>query len=215
MPAQAERLAILYRRLYKHFGPQDWWPGETAFEVVVGAILTQNTNWKNVEKAISNLKQAGLLNLPAMLALPREVLAEYIRPAGYYNIKAGRLRNLLILIAEQHNGSLEALFSLPLDELRRQLLAVKGIGPETADSIILYAAAQPIFVVDTYTHRILLSHDLIDEDTDYHSLQELFMDSFPPDVDQYGEFHALLVRTGNQFCKKTNPRCDICPLQGV
>ncbi len=181
----------------------------------MGAILTQNTNWKNVEKAISNLKQAGLLNLPAMLALPREVLAEYIRPAGYYNIKAGRLRNLLILIAEQHNGSLEALFSLPLDELRRQLLAVKGIGPETADSIILYAAAQPIFVVDTYTHRILLRHDLIDEDTDYHSLQELFMDSFPPDVDQYGEFHALLVRTGNQFCKKTNPRCDICPLQGV
>lgn len=215
MPAQAERLEILYQRLYEHFGPQGWWPGESAFEVVVGAILTQNTNWKNVEKAIFNLKEADLLSLPAMLALPQALLAEYIRPAGYYNIKAGRLRNLLTFIEEEHDAGLDTFFSLPQDELRRQLLAVKGIGPETADSIMLYAAAQPIFVVDTYTHRILLRHDLIDEDTDYHTLQELFMDSFPPDVDQYGEFHALLVRTGNQFCKKTNPRCDICPLNGL
>ncbi|MDO5674233.1 MAG: endonuclease III domain-containing protein [bacterium] len=215
MPAQAERLEILYQRLYEHFGPQGWWPGESAFEVVVGAILTQNTNWKNVEKAIFNLKEADLLSLPAMLALPQALLAEYIRPAGYYNIKAGRLRNLLTFIEEEHDAGLDTFFSLPQDELRRQLLAVKGIGPETADSIMLYAAAQPIFVVDTYTHRILLRHDLIDEDTDYHTLQELFMNSFPPDVDQYGEFHALLVRTGNQFCKKTNPRCDICPLNGL
>lgn len=215
MPAQAERLEILYHRLLEHFGPQGWWPGESAFEVVVGAILTQNTNWKNVEKAISNLKQAGLLNLPAMLDLPQALLAGYIRPAGYYNIKAGRLRNLLTLINKQYNASLETFFSLPQDELRRQLLAVKGIGPETADSIMLYAAAQPVFVVDAYTHRILLRHNLIDEDTDYHSLQELFMDNFPPDVGQYGEFHALLVRTGNQFCKKTNPLCNICPLNGL
>lgn len=215
MPAQAERLEILYRNLWEHFGPQGWWPGESAFEVVVGAILTQNTNWKNVEKAIISLKEAGLLNLPAMLALPQALLAEYIRPAGYYNIKAGRLRNLLALIDEQYGGSLDAFFSLPQEELRSQLLAVKGIGPETADSILLYAAAKPVFVVDAYTHRILLRHNLIDEDTDYHGLQELFMDSLPPDVDQYGEFHALLVRTGNQFCKKNNPRCNICPLNGL
>ncbi len=215
MPAQAERLEILYRRLCEHFGQQDWWPGESAFEVVVGAILTQNTNWKNVEKAIFNLKEAGLLNLPSLLELPQALLAEYIRPAGYYNIKAGRLRNLLTLIGEEHGGSLEAFFSLPMAELREQLLSVKGIGPETADSIMLYAAGKPIFVVDAYTHRILSRHNLIDEDTDYHSLQELFMDSFPPDVDQYGELHALLVRTGNQFCKKTNPRCENCPLNGL
>lgn len=215
MPVQAERLEHLYRIIYEHFGPQGWWPGESPFEVVVGAILTQNTNWKNVEKAITNLKDAGLLSLPALLELPQALLAEYIRPAGYYNVKAGRLRNLLTLIEEQYDGSLEALLALPLEELREQLLGVKGIGPETADSIALYAAGKPIFVVDTYTHRILLRHNLIDEDTDYHTLQELFMDSLPVDVGLYGEFHALLVRIGNQFCKKTNPRCESCPLNGL
>lgn len=215
MPVQAERLEHLYRIIYEHFGPQGWWPGESPFEVVVGAILTQNTNWKNVEKAITNLRDAGLLSLPALLELPQALLAEYIRPAGYYNVKAGRLRNLLTLIEEQYDGSLEALLALPLEVLREQLLGVKGIGPETADSIALYAAGKPIFVVDTYTHRILLRHNLIDEDTDYHALQELFMDSLPVDVGLYGEFHALLVRTGNQFCKKTNPRCDSCPLNGL
>ena len=215
MPAQAERLERLYAILYGYFGPQGWWPAESAFEVVVGAILTQNTNWKNVEKAITNLKQAGLLNLPAMQELPQALLAEYIRPAGYYNVKAGRLHNLLSLVHNEYAGSLEAFFSLPLPELRAQLLAVKGIGPETADSILLYAAAKPIFVVDAYSHRILLRHNLIDEDTDYHILQELFMDSFPADVDMYKEFHALLVRVGNQFCKKTRPRCEECPLNGL
>lgn len=215
MPVQVERLEHLYRIIYEHFGPQGWWPGESPFEVVVGAILTQNTNWKNVEKAITNLKDAGLLSLPALLELPQALLAEYIRPAGYYNVKAGRLRNLLTLIEEQYDGSLEALLALPLEVLREQLLGVKGIGPETADSIALYAAGKPIFVVDTYTHRILLRHNLIDEDTDYHALQELFMDSLPVDVGLYGEFHALLVRTGNQFCKKTNPRCESCPLNGL
>ena len=215
MPVQAERLEHLYRIIYEHFGPQGWWPGESPFEVVVGAILTQNTNWKNVEKAITNLKDAGLLSLPALLELPQALLAEYIRPAGYYNVKAGRLRNLLTLIEEQYDGSLEALLALPLEVLREQLLGVKGIGPETADSIALYAAGKPIFVVDTYTHRILLRHNLIDEDTDYHTLQELFMDSLPVDVGLYGEFHALLVRIGNQFCKKTNPRCESCPLNGL
>ncbi|NLZ17312.1 MAG: endonuclease III domain-containing protein [Desulfobulbaceae bacterium] len=215
MPTQAERLEHLYHVVSEYFGPQDWWPGESPFEVVVGAILTQNTNWKNVEKAITNLKDAGLLSLPALLELPQALLAEYIRPAGYYNVKAARLRNLLTLIEEQHDGSLEALLALPLEELRRQLLGVKGIGPETADSIALYAAGKPVFVVDTYTHRILLRHNLIDEDTDYHALQELFMDNLPADVDLYGEFHALLVRTGNQFCRKTNPHCESCPLNGV
>lgn len=215
MPTQAERLNTLYQKLLAHFGPQGWWPGESAFEVVVGTILTQNTNWNNVEKAIANLKGAGLLDLPALLDLPQALFAEYIRPAGYYNIKASRLYNLLALINGQYKGNLDALFSLPLPELRQQLLTVKGIGPETADSIILYAAGKPIFVVDAYTHRIFLRHDLIDEECDYHALQELFMDCFPPDTDMYGEFHALLVQTGKQFCKKTNPRCDSCPLKNL
>lgn len=210
-----DRLEALYHRLYDHFGPQGWWPGEHALEVVVGAILTQNTNWNNVEKAIANLKAVGLLRLPELLELPRALLAEYIRPAGYHNIKAGRLHNLLELIREEYGGSLEALLALPLPELRQTLLGVRGIGPETADAIILYAAGKPIFVVDSYTHRILLRHDMIDEACDYHSLQELFMDSLPADTALYNEFHALLVQVGKRFCKKSTPLCETCPLRGL
>lgn len=210
-----DRLEALYHRMYAHFGPQGWWPGEHELEVMVGAILTQNTSWNNVEKAIANLKGAGLLRLPDLLELPQALLAEYIRPAGYYNIKAARLHNLLGLIKERHGGSLEHFLALPLPELREELLTVKGIGPETADSIILYAAGKPIFVVDSYTHRILLRHDMIDEACDYHTLQELFMDSLPVDAALYNEFHALLVRTGNRFCKKSTPLCDACPLKGL
>ena len=205
----------MYRRLYAHFGPQDWWPGESGLEVMVGAILTQNTNWNNVEKAIANLKGADLLRLPTLSELPQALLAEYIRPAGYYNVKAARLHNLLRLIRERYDDSLENLFALPLPELRQQLLAVRGIGPETADSIILYAAGKPIFVVDSYTQRILLRHNLIDETCDYHTLQELFMDNLPADVAMFNEYHALLVRTGNRFCKKSNPLCENCPLEGL
>ncbi len=208
-----QRLETLYQKMFAHFGPQKWWPGESGLEVVVGAILTQNTNWNNVEKAIANLKGVGLLRLPALLELPQALLAEYIRPAGYYNIKAARLHNLLGLVRERYDDSLENLFALPLPELREQLLAVKGIGPETADSIILYAAGKPIFVVDSYTQRILLRHNLIDETCDYHALQDLFMDNLPADVAMYNEYHALLVQTGKRFCKKSNPLCENCPLR--
>ena len=211
----AERLLDLYQRMFDALGPQHWWPGETPFEVMVGAILTQNTNWKNVERAIDNLKGADLLSLDRLADLPTGLLAEYIRPAGYYNIKAGRLHNLLHFIGEQHQGDLDAFLGQDLDALRRQLLSIKGIGPETADSILLYAAGRPIFVVDTYTHRILGRHDLIDEDWDYHRIQELFMDHLDADVQLYNEYHALLVRIGNRFCRKTNPDCPHCPLQGA
>ena len=213
--ATADRLHELYERMYDCLGPQGWWPGDSPFEVMVGAVLTQNTNWKNVERAIDNLKGAGLLAPDKLAELPTGLLAEYIRPAGYYNIKAGRLRNLLQYIIDHHQADLDAFLGQDLAELRPQLLSVKGVGPETADSILLYAANLPIFVVDAYTHRILGRHGLIDEDTDYHRIQELFMDNLEANTPLYNEYHALLVRIGNPYCKKTNPDCANCPLQGV
>ena len=210
-----ERLQEIYARMLERLGPQNWWPAETPFEVMVGAILTQNTNWRNVERAIGNLKDVGLLSFTAMEALPSGLLAEYIRPAGYYNIKARRLGNLLACIRERYGGDVEEFLGQPLSPLREQLLAVKGIGPETADSILLYAAKHPVFVVDTYTHRILSRHHLIDAESGYHEIQELFMDHLEADTCLYNEFHALLVRVGNRYCKKKNPDCDGCPLQGM
>ncbi|MBV5316994.1 MAG: endonuclease III domain-containing protein [Desulfobulbaceae bacterium] len=211
----AERLQAIYTRMYDQLGPQHWWPGETPFEVMVGAVLTQNTNWKNVERAIDNLKGVGLLSLEALSALPTGLLAEYIRPAGYYNIKAGRLHNLLTYINEAHHGDLQSFLDQPLEPFREALLSIKGIGPETADSILLYAANRPIFVVDTYTHRILSRHQVIDEDFGYQEIQELFMDHLDCDSQLYNEYHALLVRVGSVYCKKTSPDCAACPLRGI
>ena len=210
-----EQLARLYQRLYDHFGPQHWWPGDTPFEVMLGAVLTQNTNWGNVEKAIDNLKGVGLLSYPRLAELPAGLLAEYIRPAGYYNIKAARLHNLFALIRDCYNGSLEQLLAEETGVLRQALLAVKGIGPETADSILLYAAGRPVFVVDAYTYRILLRHDLINDEAGYEEIQELFMDNVAPDALLYNEFHALLVRVGKEYCRKSAPRCQGCPLAGL
>lgn len=210
-----EQLTYLYQRLYGHFGPQRWWPGDTPFEVILGAVLTQNTNWANVEKAIDNLKGAGLLSYTRLAELPTGLLAEYIRPAGYYNIKAARLQNLFALIRDRYDCSVEALLAEEARELRQTLLSVKGIGPETADSIVLYAAGRPVFVVDAYTYRILLRHDLIAEEAGYDEIQELFMDNLAPDAVLYNEFHALLVRTGKEYCRKSAPRCQGCPLEGL
>lgn len=211
----ADDLEEIYHRLLKHFGPQHWWPGDTPFEIMVGAILTQNTNWQNVEKALANLKKAGVLSLPSLADLPVERLAEYIRPAGYYKIKAGRLQNLFAMIAEHWDNDLEYLLQQPAAVLREQLLSVKGIGPETADSMVLYAAEQPVFVVDTYTHRILFRHELIAEDADYFELQEVFTDNLQEDVSLFNEYHALLVQVGKNFCKKSKPKCGSCPLAGI
>lgn len=211
----AERLQAMYERMLARLGPQHWWPAETPFEVMVGAILTQNTTWKNVEKAIANLKGVGLMSLEGLSALPTGLLAEYIRPAGYYNIKAGRLHNLLTWINDRHNGDLQSFLEQPLPEFRQQLLTIKGIGRETADSILLYAAGLPIFVVDAYTHRILVRHQIIDEECGYETIQELFMDNLACDPGLYNEYHALLVRVGNVYCKKKHPDCASCPLQGM
>lgn len=205
----------IYERLSARFGPQGWWPAETPLEVMVGAVLTQNTNWGNVSRAIANLKSAQLLSFEALEALPVARLAELIRSSGYYNLKAKRLKNLLTLIHSRHCGDLAAFFDQDVSRLRRELLTVQGIGPETADSILLYAAGKPIFVVDAYTHRILSRHSLIPEETDYHEIQALFMDSLPGDPALFNEYHALLVRAGKEYCKKSKPLCAACPLEGV
>jgi endonuclease-3 related protein len=209
------KLFDIYTVLYDHFGPQHWWPGDTSFEVMVGAVLTQNTNWNNVSRAIANLNEDNLLSLPALVELPIEALAEKIRPAGYYNLKAGRLKNLLNCINDRFEGRVDDFLAQDVETLHRVLLEVKGIGPETADSIILYAAEKLSFVTDAYTHRILFRQGLLAEDDGYHEIQELFHSSLPAEVPLYNEYHALLVRLGKEFCKKTNPRCETCPLEGV
>ncbi len=201
----------VYQRLHESFGPQNWWPAESAFEVVLGAVLVQNTAWKNVEKAIENLRQADLLSAEALYYLRPEELEELIRPAGYFRMKTRRLHNLLRYLFEHYNGSLSTLFELDTETLREQLLEINGIGPETADSILLYAANRPIFVVDTYTNRVLKRHGWIDYEADYATVQAHFQAHLEPDSQLYNEFHALLVRVGHLYCGKT-PRCEECPL---
>jgi endonuclease III related protein len=205
------QVSAMYETALEKLGPQLWWPGETPFEVCVGAILTQNTNWRNVEKAIANLKRQDLLSPRKMFNLPPEQLAEFIRPAGYFNVKTKRLRNFLKFLIEEYDADLEQMFSESLYELREKLLSVSGIGQETADSILLYAGEKPTFVVDTYTKRILLRHELIDEEFGYEQIQETMTDSLPEDVQLFNEYHALIVKIGKDFCK-TKPNCEGCPL---
>ena len=182
---------------------------------MVGAVLTQNTNWTNVSRAINNLKKENLLSFKKLHALPVEVLAEKIQPAGYFNLKAARLKNLLNFIAQEYNGSLEDLFAQDMQTLREHILTVKGIGPETADSILLYAGGKPAFVVDAYTHRIFVRHNIIAEEEGYYEIQEYFTLSLPEDVELFNQYHALIVRLGKEFCKKSKPLCSRCPLEKI
>lgn len=205
----------IYDLLYKEFGPQHWWPGETPFEIVVGAVLTQNTNWVNVKKAIGNLKMRGWLTFEALVHAPAEEVAQCIRPSGYYNLKTGRLQNLLQMIVQRYDGRLEDMLADRLDTARENLLSVKGIGPETADSILLYGGSHPVFVVDAYTHRIFSRHNLIGEECGYQEMQEEFMSNLPAEWQLYNEYHALIVKLGKEYCKKTTPLCEQCPLQWV
>jgi endonuclease-3 related protein len=202
----------IYEILLEHFGPQGWWPGDTPFEIMVGAVLTQNTNWSNVSRAIDNLKKEGLLTFEKLHELEIEQLAERIKPAGYFNLKAARLKNLLNFIAEEYNGFLEDMFAEDAISLREKILTVKGIGPETADSILLYAGSMPVFVVDAYTHRIFSRHNVIAEEDGYYEIQEHFTLSLPEDVSLFNEYHALIVRLGKEFCKKSRPLCKQFPL---
>lgn len=207
-----ENLMDIYNRLYKHFGPQHWWPGQTPLEIMVGAVLTQNTNWKNVEKAIRNLKRASLLDAEKLHTLPVDDLAEQIRPAGYFNVKAKRLKALIEWFCQTCGGDPQQLQDRPADTLREELLAVRGIGPETADSILLYAFQKPVFVVDAYTARIMGRHHLIEPPTDYAEIQALFENALPCETALYNEYHALLVCCGKEFCKP-RPLCRGCPLE--
>ncbi len=210
----SEKLTEIYQLLFERFGPQHWWPGETQFEIIVGAILTQNTNWGNVEKAIANLKAADLLMPEKLHRLDISELAGLIRPAGYYNIKSKRLKNFLDWLFENYEGQLSILEQLGTSQLREELLSVKGVGPETADSILLYAFDREIFVVDTYTARIAIRHALIEPGAEYEQLQDLFQSSLSSGVKMFNEYHALLVRVGKEFCKP-KAKCDGCPLEGL
>jgi endonuclease-3 related protein len=210
--ATAETIRAMYRAMLGAYGPQGWWPAETPFEVVVGAILTQNTNWKNVERAIANLKREGLMAPPALEAVETERLAETIRPAGYFRIKARRLKNFIHLLAADFGGDLDALFALPTAALRERVLSVTGIGPETADSIVLYAAGRPVFVVDAYTARVFSRHGLIDPDATYDDIQDVAQSALPEDLEVLKECHALLVAVGKRHCRKAAPVCKGCPL---
>ena len=214
MPSiQTRALMEIYNRLSTHFGPSHWWPGDSPLEVMVGAILTQNTAWENVEKAINRLKIEGALSALSLVNVNTDLLSEWIKPAGYYRLKAQRLKNFIHFFVEVYQGRVKNMESRPLDSLRQEILEVKGVGPETADSILLYALNRPTFVVDAYTHRIFLRHNLIDEEYGYEALRSFFMDHLPPDPQLYNEYHALLVRLGKAYCKKTNPRCNDCPLK--
>lgn len=202
----------IYRRLLQAFGPQGWWPGRTTFEVAVGAILTQNTNWANAEKAIGNLRSAGALTPRAMAALHHRRLASLIRPSGYYNVKTHRLIAFLRYLGERHGLKMKNLMNTPAGDLRRELLEVRGIGPETADSILLYAAGRPVFVVDAYTRRIFSRHGFVDGKISYHDLQDFFHRRLPRDAALFNEYHALVVRLGKSMCRPKNPSCGECPL---
>ena len=213
--SQKKRILLeLYSRLFEAFGPRYWWPGDSGFEVAVGAILTQNTAWRNVTKAIKNLKDKGLLSPEALYHVPVEDLASVIRPAGYYNIKAQRLKHFMQFLFRESSGNLDLLLAEDLDTLRSKLLSINGIGPETADSILLYAGNKTTFVVDTYTKRILFRHSLIPEEASYDEVRNFFMDCLKPDAAMFNEYHALLVHLGHAFCLKKNPKCSGCPAKG-
>jgi endonuclease-3 related protein len=208
------KLMAVYKLLFKVLGPQHWWPGDTPFEISVGAILTQNTNWGNVEKAIKNLKVARVLNAKKIHDMPANSLAALIRPAGYFNIKAKRLKAFISFLMDNYHGSMATMKRQDGHMLREKLLEVNGIGPETADSILLYALGKPIFVIDAYTRRVLSRHKIMEHDKSYEEFQELFHLSLRKDPKLFNEYHALFVALGKSYCKP-RPLCERCPLNSL
>lgn len=207
------QLMEIYNRLFNHFGPRYWWPADTPFEMIVGAILTQNVSWRSAAAAIDNIKDAGLLSLEGLLSCSREELAALVRPARYHNQKAGKLQSFCRMVMEEFGGDLEAFLGQEMDDLRQRLLAINGIGPETADAIILYAAEKPIFVIDAYTGRIFSRLGFFPEKAKYEEMQRFFMAHLPSDVPLYNEYHALIDALGHHTCLKGKPRCGECPLE--
>ncbi|MDD2372516.1 MAG: endonuclease III domain-containing protein [Syntrophomonadaceae bacterium] len=212
MQSTQETLMQIYQTLLEHLGSRGWWPADSRLEVIIGAVLTQAVAWKNVTRAINNLKSAHLININAILNINEEDLAQCIKPALYHRQKARKLKALMTFIAREYNSDLDLMFAQPLPVLREKLLAVWGIGPETADSILLYAGDKPVFVVDTYTKRIFYRLGMVDENISYQEMQEYFHNNVPPNLYIYNEYHALLVGLGANYCKKSRPGCSQCPL---
>jgi len=213
MRANREILLGMYQSARSRFGHQGWWPGETPFEVAIGAILTQNTNWANVEKALGRLRKAGALSFEGMRAMDDDALREAIRPAGYFNQKARKLQHLLDWLESRCQGSMELLDNAGTDTLREELLSVRGVGPETADSILLYALGRCTFVVDAYTFRILTRHQMVAEETGYDEMKEVFEDHLPEDVELYKDYHAQIVMVGKKYCRRRRALCEECPFK--
>jgi endonuclease III related protein len=209
-----KHLLRMYERLNRFFGDLHWWPGETPFEVAVGAILTQNTNWANVEKAIRRLKAEGVLEPRFLLDLDDETLGDLIRPSGYFRVKTKRLKAFLLVLCGEFAGDLEQMLSGDLLLARQRLLGIPGVGEETADSMLLYAGGRPVFVVDAYTRRILTRHGFFEGIPSYGEIQRLFMAHLPPDAGLYNQYHALIVETAKRYCRK-EPNCGKCPLRGM
>lgn len=212
MPLDSRIVNQVYRSLYATYGPQHWWPGDSLFEMLVGAILTQNTAWSNVERAIGNMKSQGLLSLDAVVECSQERLAAAIRPAGYFNVKALRLKNFCRHVDDA--GGIGAMKRWCTHRLRDRLLSVNGVGPETADSMLLYGFQRPVFVIDAYTRRIGTRLGLLEGDEAYEQIQEGFEGALDPDVQMYNDFHALLVCHAKEVCRGREPHCTGCCLKG-
>ncbi len=210
MKHKAELINI-FNKLYSYYGEQGWWPADSPFEVAIGAILTQNTSWSNVERAISNLKKEGLLNPKSLKKISIDRLSELIKPSGYYNTKAKRIKAFVDFIFNYTDGNIEAFKDIETNRVRQLLLMINGIGPETADSILLYALEKPVFIIDAYTKRVLSRHNIINNDASYEECQSLFHNELGQDVKLYNEYHALFVRVGKDYCKP-KPLCKGCPL---
>lgn len=208
-----ERIKKIYRLLYQKYGPQGWWPGDSSLECILGAILTQNTAWRNVEKALQNLKQSNLISVKSLSLVTTDELADLVRPSGYYNQKALKIKNFIRFLNDNYEGIIKNMLEEEASSLRNKLLEINGIGPETADSILLYCANKPIFVIDAYIYRIFSRHGIVPEQTNYHEMQEVFMDSLERDAKMFNEYHALVVKVGKEHCKKQKPQCTGCPLE--
>jgi len=208
------KLKLIFRRLYSKFGPQHWWPAEDSFEIIIGAILTQGTNWLNVEKAIARLKAKNVLEPRKLFRMSPAKISALIKSAGYHNVKAGRIKEFLKFFFGVYRGDFKEMSKEGARKLRKLLLSVKGIGPETADSILLYALNKPVFVVDAYTKRIFSRHGLIEEKADYAYVQDIFMRNLKDNAKMFNEYHALLVRLAKDYCRKLDPKCLTCPLHG-
>ena len=212
MAQTSQILMEMYEAMRERFGCRNWWPGDGALEICVGAILTQNTNWTNVEKAIANLKASDNLSVAALAKISHDELAELIRPVGYFNIKAKRVKNFIAGVQDSFGEDIDGFLDRPISTLREELLSINGIGLETADSMILYAAGKTTFVVDTYTYRILLRHGLIEQEDDYERIKDLMEYSLPDDIELFNDFHAQLVEVGKNYCKP-KPKCAGFPLE--